>query len=117
MLWLWCRPAAVAPIQPLAWELPYASGKALKRKRKKEKSVFEFCNSLLGGLPESALGFPESVLCSEEVREKPGYTGVLQQKPGGQNLQRLLFIKENRPLKLMNLLLFFVWEDGRVWAH
>ena len=20
---LWCRPAAVAPIQPLAWELPY----------------------------------------------------------------------------------------------
>ena len=25
-LWLWCRPAAVAPIQALAWELPYASG-------------------------------------------------------------------------------------------
>ena len=23
---LWCRPAAVAPIQPLAWELPYAAG-------------------------------------------------------------------------------------------
>ena len=22
--WLWCRPAAVAPIQPLAWELAYA---------------------------------------------------------------------------------------------
>ena len=54
---------------------------------------------------------------SKEVGEQPGYTGVLQQKPGGQNLQRLLFIKENRPLKLMNLLLFFVWEDGRVWAH
>ena len=25
LLWLWCRPAAVAPIQPLAWEPPYAS--------------------------------------------------------------------------------------------
>ena len=22
LLWLWCRPAAAAPIQPLAWELP-----------------------------------------------------------------------------------------------
>ena len=32
-LWLWCRPAAAAPIQPLAWELPYDVGAALKRKR------------------------------------------------------------------------------------
>ena len=31
LLWLWHRPAA-APIQPLAWVLPYASGAALKRK-------------------------------------------------------------------------------------
>ena len=31
LLWLWCRPAAVAPIGPLAWELPYASGAALKK--------------------------------------------------------------------------------------
>ena len=31
LLWLWCRLAAVAPIQPLAWELPYAMGVALKR--------------------------------------------------------------------------------------
>jgi len=28
---LWHRPAATAPIQPLAWELPYAAGAALKR--------------------------------------------------------------------------------------
>ena len=33
-LWLWCRLAAAAPIQPLAWELPYAEGVALKRKKK-----------------------------------------------------------------------------------
>ena len=33
-LWLWRRPAAVAPIQPLAWELPYAMGAALKRKKR-----------------------------------------------------------------------------------
>ena len=30
--WLWCRLAAVAPIQPLAWEPPYAAGGALKDK-------------------------------------------------------------------------------------
>ena len=36
LLWLWCRLAAKAPIQPLAWELPYAMGVALKRQKKKE---------------------------------------------------------------------------------
>ena len=34
LLWLWCRPAAAAPIQPLAWELPYVAGVAFKKKKK-----------------------------------------------------------------------------------
>ena len=33
LLWLWCRPAAAAPIQPLAWKLPYPLGVALKKKK------------------------------------------------------------------------------------
>ena len=33
LLWLWCRPAATAPIGPLAWEPPYAVGAALKKKK------------------------------------------------------------------------------------
>ena len=41
LLWLWHRPAAAAPIQPLAWELAYATVMALKKnekeKEKKEK--------------------------------------------------------------------------------
>ena len=36
LLWLWCRPASVAPIGPLAWEPPYATGAALKRQKAKE---------------------------------------------------------------------------------
>ena len=36
LLRLWCRLAAVALIQPLAWELPYAAGVALKRQRQKK---------------------------------------------------------------------------------
>ena len=38
LLWMWCRPAAAAPVQPLTWEeLPYAAGAALKKKKKKKK--------------------------------------------------------------------------------
>ena len=40
LLWLWCRPAATAPIRPLAWELPYAVGVAqetAKGQKKKER--------------------------------------------------------------------------------
>ena len=35
LLWLWCRLAVAAPIQPQASKLPYATGSALKRKKKK----------------------------------------------------------------------------------
>ena len=38
LLCLWRRPAATAPIGPLAWEPPYATGLALeKAKRQKKK--------------------------------------------------------------------------------
>ena len=37
LLWLWCRPADTAPIRPVVWESPYASGAALKRERKRER--------------------------------------------------------------------------------
>ena len=36
LLWLWRRPVATALIQPLAWELPYIVGVALKRKKQKQ---------------------------------------------------------------------------------
>ena len=38
LLWLWCTPAAVAPIRSLAWEPPYAVGAALKRQKTKNKT-------------------------------------------------------------------------------
>ena len=38
LLWLWHRPVAAAPIQPLAWEPPYAKGEAQEMaKRQKNK--------------------------------------------------------------------------------
>ena len=34
LLWLWCRPASIALILPLASEIPYATGAALKKAKK-----------------------------------------------------------------------------------
>ena len=44
LLWLWCRLEVTAPIHPLAWELLYATGTALKSKQinkiqKKKNSI------------------------------------------------------------------------------
>ena len=38
-VWLWCRPAAAVPIQPLAQELPYVAGYTLKKKKKIESRI------------------------------------------------------------------------------
>ena len=38
LLWLWCRPVATAPIQPLAWEPPYAVGTALEKAKNKKQT-------------------------------------------------------------------------------
>ena len=39
LLWLWRRLAATAPIQPLAWELPYVGGapQEMAKRQKKKK--------------------------------------------------------------------------------
>ena len=37
LLWLWCRPAAIAAIRPLAWEPPYATGAAQEMAKRQEK--------------------------------------------------------------------------------
>ena len=56
LLWLWCRPADT--VQPLAWELPYTAGTALKRQKIKIKvkikssgyvirvNILKFCSYL-----------------------------------------------------------------------
>ena len=37
LLWLWCRPAAMASIRPLAWKPLCATGVPLKRQKTKKK--------------------------------------------------------------------------------
>ena len=44
LLWPWRRPATVALIRSLAWEIPYAEGAGLKSKKKKKiVKNFKFC--------------------------------------------------------------------------
>ena len=45
-LWLWHGLAATAPIRPLAWEAPYASGVALEKRQKKKKDVVHIYNEI-----------------------------------------------------------------------
>ena len=47
LLWLWCRPAAAALIQPLAWEISCATDAALKRQKQKQKQkTNQQCDSI-----------------------------------------------------------------------
>ena len=51
LLWLWCRLTATAPTGPLAWELPYATGTALKRKKRRRKKRWNHVNMFFYLLP------------------------------------------------------------------
>ena len=65
LLWLWCRPAATAPIRLLAWEPPYAMGVALKKDQKKKNcNIYVYEHLLI-----SIVSFPlKYILLSQGVR-------------------------------------------------
>ena len=57
---LWHRPAAVAPIRPLTWELPHVMGVALKKKKKKKGLTCKY------SLPSAKI---RNVIANTEIRE------------------------------------------------
>ena len=57
LLWLWPRPAAVAPIRPLAWELPRAAGAAPKKQKKLILKKSSHCAVM------NPASFPDCPLC------------------------------------------------------
>ena len=50
LLWLWHRLVAIALIQPLAWEPPYATGVALEKAKGKKKKRKKNVESLDGNV-------------------------------------------------------------------
>ena len=70
LLWLWCRPAAVAPIGLLAWEPPYATGVALKRRKDKNKKIKAIQNRARTQLQTQSESVQNLVLLSREFYVK-----------------------------------------------
>ena len=69
--WLWRRPAAVAPVGPLAWEPPYAVGAAIKRqkrKRKPEMNKWMMPKRLIRSVVQEAW----LSVCCWRIRTRPG---------------------------------------------
>jgi len=72
-LWLWCALAAAAPIQPLAWEPPYARGMALKKYLKVEVTPWSMgcrMDAVLTGMKITLISLYISI-------RAPGWPGVL----------------------------------------
>ena len=64
---LWHRLAATAPIQLLAWELPYAEGVALKRQKKNKNK-----NNYVVGVPVVAQQVMNRTSIHEDASSIPG---------------------------------------------
>ena len=54
--------------------------------------------------------------CSTEVREETGYIGIFAEGKKRLNIKRLLITKK-QIFQVNDLVLFYVWEDVRVWAY
>ena len=81
LLWLWYRREAVALIRPLARELPYATGVALKRKRKKTHNLDDSICKMYYDLEDIFLLFPSCflfpIVClfeSQSLFKQPNWT-------------------------------------------
>ena len=75
LLWLWCRPAAVAAVRPLAWEPPHAAGVALKRPKKTHTHTHTEANLML------VLG--PLAFCRFLFLEPPDLSGLVASPPSG----------------------------------
>ena len=95
LLWLWWRPAAVAPIRRLAWEPPYATGAALKSKKKKKKDCTTgTCVRLASHRRVSPTTWPPCDRQAFRQRWTPAARSTLweaYQEAGSTGLHRLLY--------------------------
>ena len=76
LLWPWCRPAATAPIRPLAWEPPYAMGVALEKakRRKKKKKERKENNKIISNYDIYIRAKVQDCKASENEREGKNLT-------------------------------------------
>ena len=99
LLWLQCRPAAVALIGPLAWEPPYAAGflpkktKRRRRRRRSRSSGFHQCTAGREGHCCPMAEGPEIL----ESRVPCGRRGPAWESPGSSGQQSSLLLLQVHP--------------------
>ena len=90
LLWLWRRPAATGPVQPLAWEPPYATGaapeKGKKTKKKKKKKGGAGLAGRRGWVPRAggSLGAGTSLRIHQHRHDRPWASGPRGGRSGWQ---------------------------------
>ena len=138
LLWLQCGPLAVAPIQPLARELPYAAGAALERKKYIRLSHFlvqSYCKwvqrkEASRGVPTTHCASPLPDTVINRCRARDGHLLCCRWKCMGSRgevrpevkdqhncKQRLhscccLVIMQEHSLRIGNMLEFPLWRGG-----
>ena len=123
LLWLWCRAAAVALIQPLAWEPPYVMSEGLKRQKNRSPGYSYECSNLTRAHLEHTLlaWFFTSLSQSPDERGKRGSREkkhVAQWSPNSAaHLKPLEIFKTiSTCLTIPGTVIFFlVW--GMTWAE
>ena len=65
LLWLWRRLAATAPIRPLAWEPPYATGSGPKKGKKTKVPIRDRGEGNLGNCGDHC-----KLILAQESRQK-----------------------------------------------
>ena len=72
LLWLWCRLAAAALIQPIAWEPPYATSAALKKKKKGYTHTHEYDSAIKKNeiMPFAQTWVDLEIIIISEVRQR-----------------------------------------------
>ena len=68
--WLWHRPAAIAPIRPLAGEPPYVAGMTLEKTKKKRKKKIYYSTVHRVPIVAQQLANPTSI--HEDMGSIPG---------------------------------------------
>ena len=71
LLCLWRKSAATASIQPLAWELPFAMGVALKKKKREREKITNHKFCLISFFSPSFSAFLSSGCLSLSTIHKP----------------------------------------------
>ena len=101
---------AIAPIQPLSWEPPYASGVALKRKKKKkgcyinlvDKTVAEFerIDSNFGRRSTLGKMLSNSIACYREILRKSHCFLILRNCPSHPQPSAIITLTSQQPSTL-----------------